>query len=70
MFIHNTPTRTNQTRTKREGRTPRTRHSRFILMLATYNVHSFSAQEGAARGIEMACGREKQTSEAGWVAEP
>ena len=38
-FIHNTPTRTNQTHTKREGRTPRTRHSRFILMLATCNVY-------------------------------
>ena len=25
--------------TKREGRTPRTRHSRFILMLATCNVY-------------------------------
>ena len=38
-FIHNTPTRTDQTQTKREGRTPRTRHSRFILMLATCNVY-------------------------------
>jgi hypothetical protein len=39
VFIHNTPTRTDQTQTKREGRTPRTRHSRFILMLATCNVY-------------------------------
>jgi len=38
-FIHNTPTRTDQTQTKREGRTPRTRHSRFILMLATCNMY-------------------------------
>ncbi len=31
--------RTDQTQTKREGRTPRTRHSRFIHMLATCNVY-------------------------------